>query len=172
MELGRRRTRPYPAKVFSTLAAVYTSRVYLIGTRTPSNKALSRKGFQHSRCRVYQPCIPDWGVDTGVMIRATGIASQGFQVLVDHREGGNIGSFCGNGIGGFNSRQFGFTAKKDSTGKVVGMTPVAFQDLSPRPDPGKARQVGRLGPKPFSRRGGLVAGTKSASGAKGACRRS
>ncbi len=92
---------------------------------------------------------PDWGVDTGVMIRATGIASQGFQVLVDHREGGNIGSFYGNGIGGFNSRQFGFKAKKGSTGKVVGMTPVAFQDLSPQPDPGKSEASWSAGPEAF-----------------------
>ena len=92
---------------------------------------------------------PDWGVDTGVMIRATGIASQGFQVLVDHREGGNIGSFYGNGIGGFNSRQFGFNAKRDSTGKVVGMTPVAYQDLSPQPDPGKSEASWSAGPEAF-----------------------
>ena len=92
---------------------------------------------------------PDWGVDTGVMIRATGIASQGFQVLVDHREGGNIGSFYGNGIGGFNSRQFGFKAKKDSTGKVVGMTPVAYHDLSPQPDPGKSEASWSAGPEAF-----------------------
>ena len=92
---------------------------------------------------------PDWGVDTGVMIRATGIASQGFQVLVDHREGGNIGSFYGNGIGGFNSRQFGFKAKKGSTGKVVAMTPVAFQDLSPQPDPGKSEASWSAGPEAF-----------------------
>ena len=78
---------------------------------------------------------PDWGVDTGIMIRATGIGSQGFQVLVDHREGGNIGSFYGKGIGGFNTREFGIKAKKDSGGKVVGMEPVAYDDLNPQPDP-------------------------------------
>ncbi len=78
---------------------------------------------------------PDWGVDTGFMLRATAIGSQGFQVLVDHREGGNIGSFYGNGIGGFNSRQFGINARRDSDSKVVGMTPVAYGDLNPPPDP-------------------------------------
>lgn len=92
---------------------------------------------------------PDWGVDTGFMIRATGIASQGFQVLVDHREGGNIGSFYGNGIGGFNTRQFGFKAKRDSSGKVVGMTPVAYRDLSPQPDPGKSAATWSAGPEAF-----------------------
>ena len=92
---------------------------------------------------------PDWGVDTGVMIRATGLGSQGFQVLVDHREGGNIGSFYGNGIGGFNTRQFGFKAKKDSTGKAIGMIPVAYQDLSPQPDPGKSEATWSAGPDAF-----------------------
>ncbi|MYG04225.1 MAG: DUF1080 domain-containing protein [Acidobacteriia bacterium] len=92
---------------------------------------------------------PDWGVDTGVMIRATGLGSQGFQVLVDHREGGNIGSFYGNGIGGFNTRQFGFNAKKDSRGEAVGMIPVAYQDLSPQPDPGKSAATWSAGPDAF-----------------------
>lgn len=92
---------------------------------------------------------PDWGVDTGLMIRATGIGSQGFQVLVDHRQGGNIGSFYGNGIGGFNTRQFGVRAKKDSRGRVVGLTPVAYRDLSPRPDPGKSEATWSAGPEAF-----------------------
>lgn len=92
---------------------------------------------------------PDWGVDTGVMVRATGLGSQGFQVLVDHREGGNIGSFYGNGIGGFNTRQFGFNAKKDSIGNVVGMTPVSYEDLSPQPDPGKSEATWSAGPEAF-----------------------
>ena len=92
---------------------------------------------------------PDWGVDTGVMIRATGLGSQGFQVLVDHREGGNIGSFYGNGIGGFNTRQFGFNAKKDSRGHVVGMAPVSYQDLSPQPDPGKSEATWSAGSEAF-----------------------
>ena len=92
---------------------------------------------------------PDWGVDTGVMIRSTGIASQGFQVLVDHREGGNVGSFYGNGIGGFNTRQFGVRAKKDSAGNVVGILPVALEDLNPRPDPAIAEASWSAGAEAF-----------------------
>ena len=92
---------------------------------------------------------PDWGVDTGIMIRATGIGSQGFQVLVDHREGGNIGSFYGNGIGGFNTRQFGFRAKTDLADNVVGLTPVAYRDLSPQPNPGKSEATWSAGPEAF-----------------------
>lgn len=92
---------------------------------------------------------PDWGVDTGFMLRATELGSQGFQVLVDHREGGNIGSYYGNGIGGFNTRQFGFKAKRDSSGKVVGMTPVAMEDLNPLPDPGKSDATWSAGSDAF-----------------------
>ncbi len=92
---------------------------------------------------------PDWGVDTGIMIRTTGLGSQGFQVLVDHREGGNVGSFYGNGIGGFNTRQFGFKAKKDSSGKVIGMTPIAYGDLNPPPDPGESEATWSAGPEAF-----------------------
>ncbi len=90
---------------------------------------------------------PDWGIDTGIMIRATGIASQGFQVLVDHREGGNVGSFYGNGIGGFNTRQFGINAKKDSSGNVVGMMPVPFRDLNPPPVPRTSKAIWSAGPE-------------------------
>ena len=92
---------------------------------------------------------PDWGVDTGIMVRATSIGSQGFQVLVDHREGGNIGAFYGNGIGGFNTREFGFNAQKDSTGSVVGMTPIAYQDLTPEPDPGRSAASWSASPEDF-----------------------
>ena len=92
---------------------------------------------------------PDWGVDTGIMIRATAIGSQGFQVLVDHREGGNVGSFYGNGIGGFNTREFGFKGKRDSSGTVVGMTPVAYSDLNPQPDPGKSESTWSAGAEAF-----------------------
>ena len=92
---------------------------------------------------------PDWGVDTGIMIRATGLGSQCFQVLIDHREGGNMGSFYRNGIGGFNTRQFGFSATKDARGKVVGMTPVAYRDLNPPPDPGKSEATWSAGTEAF-----------------------
>ena len=92
---------------------------------------------------------PDWGVDTGIMIRATSIGSQGYQVLVDHRQGGNVGSFYGNGIGGFNTRQFGFNANRDATGNVVGLTPLAARDLSPQPDPGMSLATWSAGPDVF-----------------------
>ena len=92
---------------------------------------------------------PDWGVDTGVMVRATALGSQGFQVLVDHRRGGNVGSFYGNGIGGFNTRRFGLDAKRDASGNVVGMTPIALRDLSPPPVPAESEAIWSAGPDAF-----------------------
>jgi len=66
---------------------------------------------------------PDWGVDTGVMVRSTSLGSQGFQIHVDHRTMGSIGTFYGNGIGGFRARQFAFLPKRDAQGKVIGLEP-------------------------------------------------
>ena len=91
---------------------------------------------------------PDWGGDTGVMIRATGIGSQGFQVLVDHRQGGNIGSFYGNGIGGFNTRQFGFKAEEGLDGQS------RWHDAGCLPRP-------KSSTRPGQERGGLVGWARS-----------
>ena len=64
---------------------------------------------------------PDWPADTGVMLRATPRGSQGFQVLLDHRRSGGIGSFYGNGIGGFRAIPYKFDAKVDDLGNPIGL---------------------------------------------------
>jgi hypothetical protein len=64
---------------------------------------------------------PDWAVDTGVMVRATSIGNQGFQVHVDHRREGSIGTFFGNGIGGFRVRHYSFDARRDPQGRPAGL---------------------------------------------------
>ena len=122
------------------------------GGQEPSGSGVGGYLITHEKFADFELSLeanPDWGVDTGVMLRATSIGSQGFQLLVDHRQGGNIGSFYGNGIGGFNTREFGFDAKRDSSGKVVGMTPVAYRALSPQPDPGKSGATWSAGPEAF-----------------------
>lgn len=68
-------------------------------------------------------CNPDWGVDTGVMVRATSLGSQGFQIHVDHRTMGSMGTFYGNGTGAFRARQFAFQPRRDSRGDIVGLEP-------------------------------------------------
>jgi hypothetical protein len=64
---------------------------------------------------------PDWPADTGFLLRATDIGSQGFQVLVDHRKSGCIGGFYGNGIGGFHAIAHVFDVARDEAGNPVGL---------------------------------------------------
>jgi hypothetical protein len=64
---------------------------------------------------------PDWPADTGIMLRATAIGSQGFQVLLDHRRSGNIGGFYGNGIGRFHAIAFNLDAVTDAAGRPIGL---------------------------------------------------
>lgn len=62
---------------------------------------------------------PDWPADTGIMLRATELGSQGYQVLLDHRKSGNIGGFYGNGIGRFHAINFNVDVERDAAGKPV-----------------------------------------------------
>jgi hypothetical protein len=64
---------------------------------------------------------PDWAADTGVMVRASAMGSQGFQIHVDHRREGSIGTFYGNGIGGFRVRHYAFDVRRDEQGHPVGL---------------------------------------------------
>lgn len=64
---------------------------------------------------------PDWPADTGIMLRATPIGSQGYQVLLDHRKSGNIGGFYGNGIGRFHAIKFNVDVNRDPTGRPTGI---------------------------------------------------
>ncbi|TNC64193.1 3-keto-disaccharide hydrolase [Rubellimicrobium roseum] len=64
---------------------------------------------------------PDWPADTGIMLRASALGAQGYQVLLDHRKSGNIGGFYGNGIGGFHAINFTLDAERDAAGRVTGL---------------------------------------------------
>jgi hypothetical protein len=64
---------------------------------------------------------PDWPADTGIMLRASSIASQGYQVLLDHRKSGNIGGFYGNGIGRFHAINFNIEGAFDANGNPAGL---------------------------------------------------
>lgn len=64
---------------------------------------------------------PDWPADTGIMLRASMLGSQGYQVLLDHRRSGNIGGFYGNGIGGFHAINFTLDVKHDVAGRPIGL---------------------------------------------------
>ncbi|TNC51643.1 DUF1080 domain-containing protein [Rubellimicrobium rubrum] len=60
---------------------------------------------------------PDWPADTGIMLRASPLGSQGYQVLLDHRKSGNIGGVYGNGIGGFHAINFTLDVDHDLAGR-------------------------------------------------------
>jgi hypothetical protein len=66
---------------------------------------------------------PDWSVDSGIMIRATPIGGQGFQVHMDYRYRGSVGTFYGNGLGPFRARQYAYQAKFDAKGNAIGLEP-------------------------------------------------
>lgn len=64
---------------------------------------------------------PDWPADTGVLVRATEVGSQGFQVLIDHRRSGTIGGFYGNGIGRFHAVTHNINVRRDAEGRPAGL---------------------------------------------------
>lgn len=64
---------------------------------------------------------PDWPADTGILVRTTPDGTKGYQILLDHRQSGNIGGYYGNGIGGFHAIKFTLDVKKDANGKPVGL---------------------------------------------------
>lgn len=64
---------------------------------------------------------PDWPADTGILVRASALGSQGYQILLDHRRSGNIGGLYGNGIGGFHAAAFTLDAEKDALGRPSGL---------------------------------------------------
>ncbi|MEK0315568.1 3-keto-disaccharide hydrolase [Cohnella sp. 56] len=64
---------------------------------------------------------PDWPADTGVLVRASTLGSQGYQILLDHRRSGNIGGVYGNGIGGFHGIAFTLDAETDGEGRPTGL---------------------------------------------------
>lgn len=64
---------------------------------------------------------PDWPADTGILVRASGLGSQGFQILLDHRQSGNIGGIYGNGIGGFHGINYTLDAQYNEQGQPIGL---------------------------------------------------
>ncbi|MCA9248387.1 MAG: DUF1080 domain-containing protein [Planctomycetales bacterium] len=63
---------------------------------------------------------PDWGIDSGLFIRST---EQGrcYQVLVDYKEGGNVGHIYGEGIGAFNNRTLDIFGLYDAEKNLIGL---------------------------------------------------
>lgn len=66
---------------------------------------------------------PDWPVDTGILVRTVPQGNIGFQILLDHRPHGGIGSFYGNGLAGIHAYNYAFSAERDAEGRVVRLIP-------------------------------------------------
>ena len=64
---------------------------------------------------------PDWSTDSGIMIRATSLGGQGFQVHMDYRMLGSVATFYGNGIGNWRARHYAFNPTRDDAGRVAGL---------------------------------------------------
>jgi len=64
---------------------------------------------------------PDWATDSGIMIRATSLGGQGFQVHMDYRMLGSVATFFGNGIGNWRARHYAFNPKLDASRRAVGL---------------------------------------------------
>ncbi len=64
---------------------------------------------------------PDWATDSGIMIRATSLGGQGFQVHMDYRMLGSVATFFGNGIGNWRARHYAFNPSFDAGRRVIGL---------------------------------------------------
>jgi hypothetical protein len=96
----------------------------IVGRQDPPGSGLGGylvSDATYGDCELVLEARPDWPADTGIMLRATAIGSQGFQVLLDHRRSGNIGGFYGNGIGRFHAIAFNVDALTDAAGAPVGL---------------------------------------------------
>jgi hypothetical protein len=56
------------------------------------------------------------------MLRRRDRTWEGSQVLVDHRQPGSIGGFCGNGVGSFHAVPFALDVGRDDTGRAADPT--------------------------------------------------
>jgi len=96
----------------------------IVGTQNPPGSGLGGYLLTDDRYGDFQLTYevrPDWPADTGVLVRASDLGAQGFQVLIDHRRSGGIGGFYGNGIGGFHALAYGVDVARDESGRPVGL---------------------------------------------------
>lgn len=63
---------------------------------------------------------PDWGVDSGVLLRTTD-RGQAIQVMVDYYNGGNIGHFYGEQVGAWAARAFSIQGHEEN-GRLARLT--------------------------------------------------
>ena len=107
----------------------------IVGTQDPPGSGLGGYLLTDDRYGDFELTYevqPDWPADTGVLVRASALGAQGFQVLIDHRKSGGIAGFYGNGIGGFHALAYGVDIVRDESGVPVGL---AEDDLATTLEP-------------------------------------
>ncbi len=114
----------YTQRALANSAHWHVENGVLIGEQSPHGSGLggyllSEETF--SDVELTFDVRPDWPVDTGVLVRSTALGSQGFQVLIDHRQSGGIGGFYGNGTGAFHAVAFAIDARRDGNGRPAGL---------------------------------------------------
>ncbi len=70
---------------------------------------------------------PDWGVDSGLFLRAND-EGQCFQMMIDYLEGGIVGHLYGEGTGGYNTRSFSLRSTKDSANRLTGFESLPYEN--------------------------------------------
>jgi hypothetical protein len=91
----------------------------IVGTQDPPGCGFGGYLLSDERYSDFQLTFevrPDWPADSGVLVRASDLGCQGFQVLIDHRRSGGIGGFYGNGIGGFHALAYNLDVVRDAAG--------------------------------------------------------
>ena len=109
---------------------------------------------------------PDWATDSGIMIRATSLGGQGFQVHMDYRMLGSVATFFGNGIGNWRARHYAFNPSFDAGRRVSAC-------IANSPPTRRYRNwPGTRPPRSSSASGGSATGTRCASGRSASTRAS
>jgi len=86
----------------------------------PGNGGLLLTAEQYGDFELSMDVAPEWGVCSGIFLRSNK-KGQCYQIMVDYHTNGNVGGIYGEGIGGFNVRNYDFA--KDSKKIVVKETP-------------------------------------------------
>lgn len=71
---------------------------------------------------------PDWGVDSGIFVRAND-KGQCFQMMVDYHDAGNVGHIYGEGTGGFNTRPFEIFGQYNDRKELTGLVARPAKDI-------------------------------------------
>lgn len=105
----------------------------ILGGQQPAGSGLGAYLITEAKFGDFELLIdanPDWPTDTGVMVRTTPLGAQGYQIHIDYRQEGSIGTFYGNGIGNFRVRHYSFEGELEGR-RVRALRPRAVPPTEP-----------------------------------------